>query len=45
MIILAGAMHKKNFFETSRYNLEYLGIGDMSKEELLAYLNTGVCPQ
>lgn len=41
MIILAGAMHKKSFFETSRYNLEYLGIGSMSKEELLAYLNDG----
>ncbi len=42
MIVLAGAMHKKNFFETSKYNLAYLGIEDMSKEELLAYLNDGV---
>lgn len=41
MIILAGSMHKKNFFEDSRYNLEYLGIGGMPKEELLVYLNTG----
>jgi hypothetical protein len=32
-------MHKKNFIETSKYNFEYLGIGDMSKFELLAYLN------
>jgi len=41
MIVLAGAMHQKNFFE-SRYNLEYLGIGNLSKEELLDYLNRGV---
>ena len=42
MIVLAGAMHKTSFFETSRYNLEYLGIDNMSKEDLLAYLNEGV---
>ncbi len=42
MIIMAGAMHKKNFFKTSNYNLAYLGIDNMSKEELLAYLNDGV---
>jgi opine dehydrogenase len=41
MIVLAGAMHKKNFLETSKYNLEYLGIDNMSKEELLDYLNNG----
>ena len=41
MITLAGAMHNKNFYETSRYNLQYLGIDSMSKEELLAYLNDG----
>jgi len=35
-------MHKTNFFETSRYNLKYLGVDGMSKEELLAYLNQGV---
>ena len=42
MIVLAGAMHKKSFFETSKYTLAYLGIDNMSKEELLAYLNDGV---
>ena len=42
MIVLAGAMHKKSFFAESRYNLDYLGIGGMSKEALLAYLNDGV---
>jgi opine dehydrogenase len=42
MIILAGAMHKKNFFETSRYDLKYLGIDNMPKEKLLDYLNNGV---
>ena len=45
MIILAGAMHKTNFFETSRYNLTYLGIDGMSKEDLLEYLNNGVYRQ
>ena len=40
MIVLAGAMHKKSFFD-SKYSLEYLGIDNMSKEELLAYLNDG----
>lgn len=42
MITLAGAMHKKNFFETSRYNLAYLGIDNMSRTELLNYLNEGI---
>lgn len=42
MIVLAGSMHKKNFFETSKYNLAYLGIDNMPKEELLAYLNEGI---
>lgn len=42
MIVLAGSMHKKNFFTESKYNLAYLGIDGMSKEALLAYLNDGV---
>ena len=42
MITLAGVMHKKSFFETSKYSLTYLGIDNMSKQELLAYLNEGV---
>ena len=42
MIILAGAMHKKSFFAESKYDLKYLGIDGMSKEELLLYLNEGV---
>ena len=42
MIVLAGAMHQKDFFKTSRYNLEYLGIDGMSKEKLLNYLNNGI---
>ena len=41
MIVMAGAMHKKNFFETSKYSLAYLGIDGMSKENLLGYLNNG----
>ena len=35
-------MHNKSFFEESRYNLAYLGIDGMSKDELLDYLNNGV---
>lgn len=42
MIVLAGAMHQKDFFETSKYTLAYLGIDNMPKEELLAYLVDGV---
>ena len=38
MIVLGGAMHKTNWFETSPYGLERLGIADMTKEELLTYL-------
>lgn len=41
MIVLGGAMHEKSFFENTRYNLDYLGIGHMSKEEVLDYLNNG----
>ncbi|MXP75114.1 NAD(P)-binding domain-containing protein [Lachnospiraceae bacterium WCA-9-b2] len=41
MIILGGAMHEKNFFTDTKYDLDYLGIGHMSKEELLKYLYTG----
>lgn len=42
MIVLAGAMHKKDFFATSKYSLAYLGIDNMPKKELLDYLNEGV---
>ena len=42
MIVLAGSMHKKSFFETSKYNLAYLGIDNMAKEEILSYLNEGI---
>lgn len=38
MITLAGTMHKKSFFAESRYNLAYLGIDNLSKEELVNYL-------
>ncbi len=41
MITLASAMHNKDFFKESRYCLKYLGIDNMSKEELLDYLNEG----
>ncbi len=41
MITIGGAMHEKSFFECTKYNLDYLGIGDMDKDELLKYLYTG----
>lgn len=41
MITLAGAMINKNYFEEG-YSLSYVGIDNMSKEELLRYLNEGV---
>lgn len=41
MITLGGAFHKKNYFVESYYNLDYVGIGHMSKEELLNYLHNG----
>ena len=41
MIVLAGAMLQKDYFSEG-YTLEYLGINDMSKEDLLVYLNHGI---
>lgn len=41
MIVLGGAMHEKSFFENTKYDLDYLGIGHMSKEELLDYMRNG----
>ena len=44
MITLGGAMHEKSFFKETKYNLDYLGIGDLDKEQLLNYLYTGKLP-
>lgn len=41
MILLAGTMLKKDYFSEG-YTLDYLGIKDMGREELLKYLNEGV---
>ena len=41
MINLAVVMEGTNFWETG-YTLEYLGLGDMTKEQILAYLHEGV---
>lgn len=38
MITLAGAMHNTDYFTASKYNLAYLGIDNMSKDDLLSYL-------
>lgn len=42
MIILGGAMHEKSFFKETKYDLDYLGIGHMTKEQLLDYMRNGV---
>lgn len=44
MIVLGGAMHEKSFFKETKYNLDYIGIGDLDKEQLLKYLYTGERP-
>ena len=41
MIVIGGAMHEKSFFEDTKYNLDYLGIGHMNKEQLLEYMRNG----
>lgn len=41
MIVLGGAMHEKSFFEETVYNLDYLGIGHMTRDELLDYMYNG----
>ena len=41
MIILGGAFHETNYFETSHYDLDYLDIGHMNKEQLLDYMYNG----
>lgn len=41
MIILGGAMHEKNYFNETKYNLDYIGIGDLSRDDLLRYLRSG----
>ena len=40
MIAMASAMLERDFYAEG-YTLDYLGIGNMNKEELLDYLNTG----
>lgn len=45
MIVLGGAMHEKSFFTDTRYTLDYLGIGNLSKEQLLKYMYTGEYPE
>lgn len=41
MIVIGGGMHETNYFENTKYNLDYLGIGHMNKEELLDYMYNG----
>ena len=44
MIVLGGAMHEKSFFKETRYNLDYLGIGQLDRQQLLDYMRTGAYP-
>lgn len=41
MIVIGGAMHNMDYFKSSKFDLKYLGIEDMDKEELLRYLKIG----
>lgn len=42
MITLGGAFHKTDYLKESRYTLDYIGIGGMTKDELNQYLREGV---
>ncbi|MBQ7740437.1 MAG: NAD/NADP octopine/nopaline dehydrogenase family protein [Eubacterium sp.] len=42
MIVIGGAFHGKDYFTESKYSLEYLGIKNLNKEQLLNYLNNGI---
>lgn len=42
MIVIDGGMHDTNYFENTKYDLDYLGIGHTSKEELLEYMYSGI---
>ena len=44
MIVLSGAMHETSFFEDNSFDLNYLSIGQLDKEQLLCYLHTGQLP-
>ena len=40
--IPVGAMHEKSFFKETKYDLDYLGIGHMTKWQVLDYMRNGV---
>ena len=42
MIVIGGSMHEKDYFKETKYNLDYLGIGAMNKEQLRNYLYKGM---
>lgn len=42
MIVLGGAFHNTDYLETSRYSLDYLGIGKLGHKALLTYIRDGV---
>ncbi len=44
MITIGGAFHNKNFYKESKYTLSYIGINDLTTEELVTYLNCGTLP-
>lgn len=45
MIVLGGAFHDTSYFKTSRYSLDYLGIGNLDRLQLLEYVREGVYPK
>lgn len=45
MIIIGGGFHEKSYFKETKYNLDYLGIGQLTNEQLHDYLYNGVYPK
>ncbi len=45
MIVLGGAFHDTDYFDTSAYSLDYLGIGCLDKVQLISYIRDGVYPE
>ena len=42
MIVIGGTFHDKNFYKDTKYNLDYLGIGHMTKMNFLITIYNGL---
>lgn len=45
MIVIGGGFHEKSYFKETKYNLDYLGIGQLTNEQLHDYLYEGRYPE